>query len=56
MEGRKALRVVVGAMVLFWLREKEASPSFEQMAVRGGQRRGVRERRRTDCRVVMCGK
>ena len=35
-EGGKALRVV-GAMVLFWLREKEASPSFEQMAVRGGQ-------------------
>ena len=56
MEGRKALRVVVGAMVLFWLREKEASPSFEQMAFRGAQRRGVRERRRTDCRVVMCGK
>ena len=48
MEGGKALRVVVGAMVLFWLREKEASPSFEQMAVRGGQRRGVRKGEETD--------
>ena len=28
-EGRKALRVV-GAMVLFWLREKEASPSLNK--------------------------